>query len=98
MKVIFEWDERKARENLRKHKVSFEEAKTVFNDPRLITFPDEYHSHTEERYLSIGLSAKSRILLIVHTEREQSGEAIIIRIISCRKATASERKVYEEEN
>lgn len=96
MELIFEWDENKAKQNLRKHRVSFEEAKTVFNDPLLITFPDEYHSDKEERYLSIGLSARDKILLVVHTEQEENEKAVIIRIISCRRATVSERKTYEE--
>ena len=74
MKLIFEWDARKAWANLKKHRVSLEEAKTVFNDPWLLTYPDELHSETEERYISIGYS---------------------IRIISSRKATAAERKTYE---
>ena len=94
MRLIFEWDENKARQNRRKHKVSFEEAKTVFNDPLLITFRDEYHSGDEERFISIGTS--SRILLVVHTERWESGGTTVVRIISAQKATASERKVYEE--
>jgi uncharacterized DUF497 family protein len=96
MELLFEWDENKARENLKKHKVSFEEAKTVFNDPLLITFPDEEHSENEKRYISIGTSAPSKILLVIHTEREASEETLIIRIISCRQATASERRTYEE--
>jgi hypothetical protein len=96
VELIFEWDENKARENLRKHKVGFEEAKTIFNDPVLITFPDESHSDDEERYISIGLSAKRRVLLAVHTERVQNGDTLIIRLINCRKATAGERRIYEE--
>ncbi len=97
MELLFEWDESKARANRRKHKVSFEEAKTVFNDPLLITFPDEYYSDYEERLISIGTSADNRILLVVHTEREQDENTVmIIRLISCRKATAFERRVYEE--
>lgn len=96
MELLFEWGENKARENLKKHKVSFEEAKTVFNDPLLITFSDEEHSTSEERYLSIGTSATNKILLVIHTEREATEETMIIRIISCRKATASERRTYEE--
>jgi uncharacterized DUF497 family protein len=95
MEMIFEWNELKARENLRKHKVSFEEAKTIFNDPLLLTFRDEVHSNYEERHISIGFSAENEILLVVHTEHEQN-EGLIIRIISSRKATTSERKVYEE--
>jgi uncharacterized DUF497 family protein len=68
MKLIFEWDEKKAIVNLQKHKVSFDEAKTLFNDPLLITFPDEYHSDSEERFINIGVSARGRILLAINTE------------------------------
>ena len=91
MKLTFEWDEVNARENLMKHKVPFDEGKTVFNDPFLLTYPDADNSETEERYVNIGVSAKDRILVLIHTERQ--GE---IRIISCRKATARERRDYEE--
>jgi len=91
MKLTFEWDEVKARTNFKKHKVSFEEGKTIFNDPLLFTFPDDVHSSKEDRFINIGLSANSRILVLTHTERQDK-----IRIISCRKATARERKFYEE--
>ena len=97
MQIIFEWDARKAQANESKHKVAFEEAKTLFADPFLVTFPDEYHSDAEDRFISIGCSARGRILLVVHTEREMA-EDLVIRIISCRKATPSERSVYEEED
>ena len=96
MEFIFEWDERKARTNLEKHKVGFDEAQTIFADPLLITFPDEFHSKSEERFISIGMSTRERVLLVVHTEREEIGERIIIRIISCRTATTSERIIYEK--
>lgn len=96
MMIIFEWDANKAHINLEKHKISFDEARTIFNDPFLITFPDEFHSETEERFVSIGLSEHSRVLLVIHTEREESDEKLVIRIISCRKATTAERKFYEE--
>jgi uncharacterized DUF497 family protein len=96
MTLIFEWDGSKAQINLRKHEVSFEEAKTLFNDPLLLTYPDEYHSNIEERYVSIGVSARGRILLVIHTERKEAEDTVSIRIISCRKATPSERQVYEE--
>jgi uncharacterized protein len=96
MELIFEWDTRKARTNLEKHKISFEEAQTIFIDPLLVTFTDELHSEKEERFISIGLSMQERLLLVIHTERDETGERIIIRIISCRKATLSERKIYEE--
>ncbi len=96
MRLVFEWNANKARENLEKHKVSFGEAKTVFNDPFLLTIADERHSEAEDRYLSIGVSVRSRVLLVVHTKREESGEVVSIRIISCRRAAASERRTYEE--
>lgn len=91
MKFTFEWDEEKARGNLRKHKVSFEEAKTVFNDPFMITFPDQEHSGFEQRYLNIGISLRGRVLIVIHTERRKN-----IRIISCRRATINERRAYEK--
>ena len=96
MKLIFEWDANKSRSNLNKHKVSFEEAKTLFNDPFLLTFPDEYHPDHEERYISIGLSSRGRILLVVHTEQREN-DNLTVRLISCRKATPSERRTYEED-
>lgn len=96
MELIFEWDEDKAKINLQKHKVSFDEAKTIFNDPLLVTFSDEFHSHEEVRFISIGTSVDSRTLLLVHTEQDKLKNEIIIRIISCRKATPSEREIYEQ--
>jgi len=90
MELTFEWDEAKAKANLRKHKVSFHEGKTVFNDSFLMTFPDPEHSGSEERYVNIGTSSKGRILVVIHTERGGS-----IRLLSSRKATANERKVYK---
>lgn len=91
MKLTFEWDEVKAKANFKKHKVRFEEGKTIFNDPFLFTFPDNRHSASEERYINIGLSANGRVLILTHTERYDK-----IRIISCRKATTRERSFYEE--
>jgi uncharacterized DUF497 family protein len=93
MELTFEWNEAKAKANFGKHKVSFEEAKTVFDDPFLMTFPDPEHSHGEQRYLDIGSSSKRRVLVVIHTEREAN-----IRIISCRKATMRERRAYEQES
>lgn len=98
MKTIFEWDENKARTNFEKHRISFDEARTIFADPFLITFADDFHSNKEERFITIGLSERNRVLLAVHTEREEKDEIIVIRIISCRKATQTERKRYEKEN
>ncbi|MBM4026614.1 MAG: BrnT family toxin [Planctomycetes bacterium] len=98
MNLIFEWDENKARMNVQKHKVAFDEARTLFNDPRLVTYLDESHSEVEERYISIGTSARDRVLLVVHTEQEETRDTFTIRLISCRRATASERQAYEEGN
>lgn len=91
MNLTFEWDEEKANSNLKKHKISFEEGKTIFDDPFLLTYPDLEHSEIEERYINIGTSAKGRILILIHTERGEN-----IRIINCRKATSTERKAYEK--
>ena len=91
MELTFEWHEAKANENLRKHHISFEQAKTIFNDPFLLTFADDIHSHEEERFINIGRSSKGNILIVIHTEREGA-----IRIISSRKATVPERNIYEE--
>jgi uncharacterized DUF497 family protein len=91
MKVTVEWDSLKAEVNLKKHQVSFEEASTVFDDPLFITFLDVEHSLDEERYITLGLSQRNRLLLVAHAE---CGDAI--RIISARKATKNERRFYEE--
>jgi uncharacterized DUF497 family protein len=69
MELTFEWDEEKAATNLRKHKISFDEAKTIFDDPFSLTFPDAAHSDEEQRYVSIGISSKRRVLVIIHTDR-----------------------------
>jgi uncharacterized DUF497 family protein len=92
----FNWDVKKARSNLAKHKVSFDEGKTIFKDPLLVTFPDVFHSDQEERLISIGMSNNKRLLLIVHIEKMETENFVLIRIISCRKATLAERKIYEE--
>ena len=91
--LAFEWDERKNRENRRKHGVSFEEAETVFFDDLAVEFCDEEHSEWEDRFLMLGRSAKLRILLVCHCLR--SGGSLI-RIISARKATKNERQLYPE--
>jgi hypothetical protein len=93
MKLNFVWDEEKAKANLKKHRVSSDEATTVFLDPFSITIPDPDHSMAEQCYIDIGSSDKGRVLVVVYTERGEN-----IRIISCRKATPSERKLYEEGN
>ncbi len=92
MKLIFEWDEKKADVNKRKHGVSFDEAQSIFMDALSIMMPDVNHSDDEERWLIIGMSNKNRVLIVSYTER---GERI--RIISADKATRNERKQYEED-
>ncbi|OQZ01583.1 MAG: hypothetical protein B6D35_02735 [Candidatus Brocadia sp. UTAMX2] len=91
MRPDFEWDKETAKANLKKHRVCFEEATTVFLDPFSMTIPDPDHSVEEQRFIDIGSSDKGRVLVVVYTERGSS-----MRIISCRKATPSERTLYEE--
>src|SRR5438105_1090699 len=91
MSLEFEWDEEKAASNQKKHKVTFEEAATVFADPLAAIFDDEGHSGKEQREIIIGQSAENRLLLVCFTER-----AGAIRIISARRATKRERRDYEE--
>jgi uncharacterized DUF497 family protein len=90
MGLRFEWDQRKADSNLKKHGVSFQEATSVFADALSISIPDPDHSASEERFLDLGLSHRNRLLVVSYTEH---GE--IIRIISARRASRSERKDYE---
>jgi uncharacterized DUF497 family protein len=92
MKLTFEWDPRKAAHNLGKHGVAFSEAATVFADTLSATFGDRDHSTAENRYITIGMSSKGRLLIVSHTDR-----AIRIRIVSARQTTRSERKIYEED-
>lgn len=87
----FEWDERKAATNLKKHGVSFHEAGTVFGDPMAITFHDPEHSEDEHRFLTFGLSRSNHLLVVAHTSRSDK-----VRIISARVMTKRERKIYEE--
>lgn len=89
-RMRFEWDSEKAEINLRKHRVSFDEATTVFLDPLSATFPDPDHSIGERRLITVGVSVKGRLLIVAHSER---GAAV--RIISARPASARERKRHE---
>ena len=90
----FEWDPKKNETNKRKHKISFEEAKTVFYDEDAVMFDDPDHSDDdEERFLMLGFSTKARILMVCHCFRSEDR---IIRIISARKATSEEEIVYDE--
>jgi len=90
--IRFSWDPTKARSNLKKHGVSFEEAKSVFYDEFAIQFYDE-NSLDEDRFILLGLSNQSRILVVVHCEGGESGDEL--RIIPARKATISERRYYD---
>ncbi|MBN1459110.1 MAG: BrnT family toxin [Armatimonadetes bacterium] len=92
MDLLFEWDEDKARHNETKHGVSFDEGRTVFNDPSAITVSDPDHSEDEDRWIDIGFSAKGRLLVVWYTER---GERI--RLIGCRNATSAEAGCYRNE-
>lgn len=87
----FQWDERKDRENQRKHRVSFEEASSVFFDPQAVEFYDDEYREMEDRFLLLGVSAKLRILMVCHCLREADS---VIRIISARKATKNEQREY----
>ena len=87
----FEWDPKKAATNQRKHRVSFQEAATVFGDFLSVTFDDPDHSDDEERYVTIGISSQDRVLVVSHTDRNDT-----IRIINARRATRFESKYYEE--
>ncbi|MBI2805241.1 MAG: BrnT family toxin [Planctomycetes bacterium] len=89
----FEWDEEKAKTNVQKHKVTFDEAATVFGDFLSRTFPDPDHSLDEDRLITIGTSDRGRVLIVSHTDRDDR-----TRIISARKAKPQERKAYEEES
>ena len=87
----FDWDKNKAKHNLSKHEVSFEEAKTVFDDPLYVDFYDPEHSEDEDRYLLVGQSNRGRLLIISYTERGN-----LIRLISAREVTKTERETYEQ--
>ena len=89
--MVYEWDAKKARGNRRKHRISFEEAATVFLDPLALTFPDPDHSMGEEREITIGRSSRRQVVFVSHC---RCGDRV--RIISARKTTRGERKQYEE--
>lgn len=92
MSIDFEWDENKAKINLAKHGVSFDEAKTIFDDPFYVDFYDPDHSEDEERYIIIGQSEQGRLLVVAYTERKHR-----TRLISARMVTQREKDAYEED-
>jgi uncharacterized DUF497 family protein len=91
--IRFEWDEKKNRANRKKHGIWFEEAQQVFDDVAALRFFDTHHSDDEDRFILLGMSGSSRILVVVFCEKERKDT---IRIISARKATKREAKKYEE--
>ncbi len=91
MALLFEWDEKKARANKKKHGITFELAATIFSDPNAITIFDNSSSSTEDRYVTIGLTPVGPLVIVCHTDRRNR-----IRINSARKASLRERKQYEE--
>jgi uncharacterized DUF497 family protein len=91
--VRFEWDPRKAANNVKRHHVSFEEASSIFGDPLSLTVADSDHSEYEDRFATLGRSSLGRLLVVVHNERGET-----VRIITARLATRRERISYEEES
>ncbi len=91
MSLVFKWDPRKAATNLRKHGVSFEDARSVFSDERARLIDDPDHSADEERFVLLGLGSSLRLLVVVHCYRAGGN---IIRIISARRATRDEQRFY----
>ena len=92
----FEWDPSKAQQNLRKHRVSFERAATVFLDPDQVSVLDDEHDDNEERFITLGIDNSGVMLVVVHTFRQMDLTESNIRIISARKATGAEVRQYEE--
>ncbi len=91
MEYTFEWDAEKARRNVDKHGVSFEEAVTAFGDPLSVAIPDPDHSDAEERFLLMGMSRRSRLVVVAYTERTDR-----LRLITARLASRREKRNYEE--
>ena len=96
MDYDFEWDPNKGRLNRRKHGVTFEQAATVFRDPRAVSVFDDAHSGKEERWITMGVSAAGGLLVVHHTFEDAHGSTIRIRVFSSRKATRKEADQYGE--
>ena len=92
----FEWDPRKAREKQDKHSVTFDEAATIFRDSKALSIFDPDHNEIEDRWITLGVSEKGRLLIVIHTFREENEDSVTIRIISSRKASKQEIKTYGE--
>ena len=96
MNYNFEWDPNKAKSNILKHKISFENATSVFKDKNMISIFDEKHSLNEDRWITIGLDKETRTLVVIHTFMSLDNDNYNIRIISARKASKNEIKIYKE--
>ena len=96
MNYNFEWDPTKAKKNLSKHKISFEDGASIFKDKNSISMFDVIHSEDEERWATIGLDAKTRTLVVIHTYISLDKDTYNIRMISARKATKNETKFYNQ--
>jgi uncharacterized protein len=96
-RIEFDWDKEKARANVFKHGVAFEEALSVFGDPLAMTLFDDKHSDDEERWITLGLNNQGRLIVVVHTYNELDALRVQIRIISARPATRREARQYQNE-
>jgi uncharacterized DUF497 family protein len=92
----FEWDQAKAKTNIKKHGVDFARATQVFRDPHALTIPDEEHSESEARWITLGVDAAGQYALVVHTFEQISERLARIRLISARRPTRREIQCYEE--
>ena len=95
MRYIFEWDPLKAKENLRKHGISFERAAAIFHDPHARSIFDIEHSEDEDRWVTLGMDSSGNLLVVIHTFHAVDDSARRVRIISARKATRKETRQYE---
>ena len=96
MRYIFSWDPRKAKDNLRNHRISFEHAATLFHDPHALSIFDVAHSDEEDRWITIGFDQSGRLLVVIHTFHQIDIASCRIRLISARRATAHETRQYQE--
>jgi uncharacterized DUF497 family protein len=95
VRYIFEWDSQKAKENLQKHRISFERAATIFHDPQALSIFDVAHSQDEDRWVTLGSDSSGTLLVVVHTFHALDDAARRVRIISARKATRKEARQYQ---
>jgi hypothetical protein len=98
LRYSFDWNSTKEQQNIRKHRVSFRQAATIFRDPNQLSLYDEEHSEDEERWITLGIDSTGVVRVVVHTFEQINDELCQIRIISARKATNLEVKRYREEN